>query len=205
MYDSEFFKENVRVGMSAARVLMPYVIEKTNAITIIDIGCGPATFLSMAKLLGCKVHGVDGYAPDEYLLINKSEFTRQDLQDGNVSCKGYDLAMCLEFGEHIPESSADALVRGLCEARYVFWSAAIPGQNGVNHINEQWPSWWAPKFAERGYVGSCDIRRAFWNDRRVAGFYRQNAMIYAKPRDLDMIGMTQNVLDEVHPDRALGY
>ena len=108
--------------------------------------------------------------------------------------------MTLEVAEHLPASSAPALVDGLCEAPFVFWSAAIPGQLGVNHINEQWPSWWEPYFAANGYVGSCDIRRVFWNDTRIATFYRQNFIIWSTPERLEYIGLSQGVIDEIHPE-----
>ena len=137
-------------------------------------------------------------------MIDESEFERRDLESGYVSCAGYDLAMSLEFGEHIPESSASALVAGLCEAKFVFWSAAIPGQNGVNHINEKWSTWWEPLFAEYGYVGSCDIRNVFWTDTRVAAFYRQNFVIWSTPGNLESIGLSQSVRDDIHPERILG-
>ena len=137
-------------------------------------------------------------------MIDESEFERRDLESGYVSCAGYDLAMSLEFCEHIPESSASALVAGLCEAKFVFWSAAIPGQNGVNHINEKWSTWWEPLFAEYGYVGSCDIRNVFWTDTRVAAFYRQNFVIWSTPGNLESIGLSQSVRDDIHPERILG-
>lgn len=203
-YDVAFFDENIRVGLAAAEVVMPWVVQRTHALSVIDVGCGSGAWLSVAKAMGCKVLGTDGNVPDGQLLIGQDEFRRADLTEG-VSCAGFNLAMCLEVGEHLPESSAAALVAGLCEAKYVFWSAAIPGQNGVNHINEQWSTWWASYFAEHGYVGSCDIRREFWTDRRVAGFYRQNWLVFATPGNLAKAKMLEWVFDVVHPDRALGF
>jgi hypothetical protein len=205
-YNVAFFDENIRVGLSAAEVVMPWVIDqllRTHTGPVIDVGCGPGAWLSVVKGLGCPVHGVDGYAPDSHLLIDPSEFERRDLTEG-VDCSGYDISMCLEVGEHLPESSSAALVAGLCKARYVFWSAAIPTQGGVNHVNEQWSTWWEPYFAEHGYAGSCDIRRVFWTDKRIAAFYRQNFVIWATPDDLALAGMSVGVYDEVHPER-LGH
>lgn len=201
-YDVDFFDENIRVGLAAAEIVLPWVIEHTKALSVIDVGCGSGAWLSVAKTLGCAVLGCDGHVPDDQLLIEPHEFQRGDLTDG-VTCIGYDLAMCLEVAEHLPQTSAANLVDGLCEARYVFWSAAIPGQRGVNHINEQWPSWWEPYFNAHGYFGSYDIRREFWGDQRIAGFYRQNFLMWAKPDDLAAAGFLR-VIDEVHPDRELG-
>jgi hypothetical protein len=211
-YDAAFFALETQVALSAAQVVVPSILERIDNLPldlrwplhVIDVGCGTGAWASVAKSCGCVVTGVDGHAPDDQLMIAPDEFVRQDLTAG-VSCAGYDLAMCLEVGEHLPESASDALVAGLCEARYVLWSAAIPGQNGVNHINEQWSSWWEPKFAAHGYVGSCDIRDEHWDDRRIAGFYRQNFVVWSTVDRLAAAGYRQGVRDDVHPDRFLGY
>jgi SAM-dependent methyltransferase len=204
MYDEAFFVEEGRSALSAAEAVVPSVIAATKATTVIDVGCGTGAWASVAKRLGCRVVGVDGYAPANQLMIDQDEFRQEGLIEG-VSCSGFDLALCLEVGEHLPESSAAALVAGLCEARYVLWSAAIPGQHGVDHINEQWSTWWEPFFASHGYSGSCDIRNEFWLDRRVAGFYRQNMIVWATWEDLTLAGYRKGVRDEIHPDRALGF
>ena len=202
-YDAAFFDQITGASLSAAEVVIPWTLERIPAKTVIDIGCGSGAFLSVAKRFGCTVVGVDGFVPDGNLLIDESEFFRQDLDDP-MSCAGFDLAVCLEVAEHLPESSAPLLVEQLCKADYVLWSAAIPGQGGLNHVNEQWSTWWEPLFADCGYVGSVDIRRALWDDRRIAGYYRQNLVIWTSPERLADLGMSRSVTDDVHPDRALG-
>ena len=52
----------------------------------------------------------------------------------------YELAVCLEVAEHLNESSADNLILQLTNlANRVLFSAAIPGQGGLHHVNEQPP------------------------------------------------------------------
>ncbi len=199
MYDESFYDENVKVGLAAAQIILPWVLNRTEAKSVIDVGCGSAAWLSIAKRHGCGVYGVDGNAPDTHVLIDAAEFERADIS-GGIDCSGYDLALCLEVGEHIPAESARPLVAGLCRAKYVLWSAAVPGQNGVNHINERWPSWWNEFFKLSNYVGSCDIRDTFWDESDIAPFYRQNIMVYAKRTDLLHAGMLPSIRDEVHPD-----
>lgn len=199
-YTDTFFEENVQVGLSSAAIVLPYVIKTTMAKSVVDVGCGPGAWLSVAKEQGCRVKGYDGFVPDERLLIDADEFERKNLTNG-VDCTGFHLSMCLEVAEHLPESSAEALVEGLCKSRFVLFSPAIPGQRGINHINEQWSTWWEPYFAAHGYVGSCDLRWKFWNDRRVANFYRQNMLIFAPRWLLESYGFTPGVVDVVHPER----
>src|SRR5262249_60644531 len=56
-----------------------------------------------------------------------------------LACKRrFDLVVCLEVAEHLPTDSAANLLTNLCNAGdVVLFSAAIPGQGGVNHINEK--------------------------------------------------------------------
>ena len=203
VYDAEFFDGETREALIAARQIMPWVLDRTDAKSVIDIGCGTGAWLKVAKSLGAGVYGVDGNAPDDALLIAPEEFERIDFTGdsyGGFSCYGYDLALCLEVGEHLPAEIASRLVHGLCEAKFVLWSAAVPGQNGVNHINEAWPTWWEQFFNAEGYYGSCDVRDTFWDDQSIAPFYRQNISVYAKPADLLHAGMTMGVRNDVHPD-----
>jgi hypothetical protein len=199
-YDAAFYDENIRTALIAAKLIIPWVLARTEAKSVIDVGCGSGAWLSAAKSLGCGVYGVDENVPDDHLLIDAEEFERADISEG-VDCSGYDLAICLEVGEHVEQEHAAALVAGLCGARYVLWSAAVPGQGGVNHVNERWPSWWEPWFqANGGYVGSSEIRKPFWDESTIAPFYRQNLCLYAKSLDLLHLGLTPGVADEVHPD-----
>lgn len=197
-YDAHFYEENAKVALAAARAMLPWVLLRTGAKSVIDVGCGSAAWLSMAKFLECQIHGVDGHTPESHLLIDLSEFEQRDISHG-IDCSGYDLAICLEVGEHLPEVSAVALVAGLCKATYVLWSAAVPGQRGVDHINEQWQSWWDRHFLANNYCGSDEIRRVFWDCEDVAPFYRQNMSVYSQPINLLHAGMPPGVRDEVHP------
>ena len=77
-------------------------------------------------------------------------------------------------------ASAGTLVRFLTNAApIVVFSAAIPGQRGTAHINEQWPEFWRDLFATRGYQRLDPIRRLILGDSRVEWWYQQNIFIFA--------------------------
>ena len=203
-YDQAFFETESRVALAAAEIVLPDVLKRTGAQSVVDVGCGTGAWLSVAKREGCRVLGVDFDVPAAQLLIADVEFTRVDLTEIAVHTD-YDLALCLEVGEHLPESRAAALVAGLCSARFVLWSAAIPGQGGVGHCNEQWASWWERLFAEHGYVASRDVMQEHWNDRRIADFYRQNIILYSTLDRLLWSGYivkASPLSDLIHPDLA---
>jgi hypothetical protein len=58
----------------------------------------------------------------------------------------------------------------------ILFSAAIPGQGGTGHLNEQFPDYWGSRFAKYGYRPIDFIRRALWADRSVQFWLRQNVI-----------------------------
>lgn len=195
-YTEAFFDHIADGSVRSAEVVLRDVVVPGDRV--VDVGCGTGAWLSVAKQLGCVVHGFDGYAPTDRLLIDGDEFTRADLA-GGVDCTGFDLALCLEVAEHLPESAADLLVAGLAKAGRVLFSAAIPGQGGVGHVNERWGSWWAEKFAAHGMVGSCRLRWKHWDDPRIENWYRQNLIEFR--RSWAWWEAAWPLVDVVHPER----
>ena len=190
-YDAAFYTREEEVALRSARHVMPYVLALTGARSVIDIGCGTGGWLSVAKEHGATVCGMDSYTGQH--LLGEDEFIQCDIANG-VNCKNFDLALCLEVGEHLVEGCAKSLVAGLCEAPYVLFSAGHPGQGGVHHVNEQWGTWWADLFADHGYAGTNAVKWQFWNNREVADFYRENMLLFAP-------SFPGDVVDVIHPER----
>src|SRR5205823_3545352 len=128
-----------------------------------------------------RLRGLDGPSVDaSHLLIDPACFTPVDLARCPELAETFDLALCLEVAEHLPPRASRPLVRLLTRAApLVLFSAAIPGQGGVGHRNEQWPDYWRARFAEFGYRRLDPVRRHVWQDPRVAGWYQQNLYLYA--------------------------
>jgi hypothetical protein len=60
----------------------------------------------------------------------------------------------------------------------VLFSAAVPSQGGVHHVNEQWPDYWAARFLAHGHVCVDALRRLAWDDPEVSWWYAQNLLLY---------------------------
>src|SRR5262249_55540494 len=91
----------------------------------------------------------------------------------------FDLALCLEVAEHLPAKSARALVESLAAAApVVLFSAALPGQGGTHHVNEQWPLYWERLFAENGMQKRDVLRPLIWRNRSISDCYRQNIYLF---------------------------
>jgi hypothetical protein len=90
-----------------------------------------------------------------------------------------DLAICLEFVEHIPAHRSEPIIDWICNsAKVVLFSAAIPGQAGTGHINLHRPRFWDYLFSARGFERYDIVRGKIIHDKRIPWWYRQNMVVY---------------------------
>jgi hypothetical protein len=160
---------------------MPIVQELVQFHSVLDVGCGRGAWLAVCRDQGAKrIVGYDGdYVNRSSLLIPESCFRPTDLSKPFTIDDRFDLAICVEVAEHLPARMARLLVKALTGAApAVLFSAAIPGQGGTKHINEQWPAYWQRLFAGQGFRRLDWIRPRIWHDHRVEGWYRQNCYLF---------------------------
>jgi hypothetical protein len=150
--------------------------------------------------------GLDGnWVPRDRLLFPESEFQPRDITSQLALGRTFDMCLCLEVAEHVDGRHADHLVKELVSlAPVVIFSAAIPGQTGVHHVNEQWQSYWARRFRERGYAAIDCIRPKIWDEPGVQWWYAQNMMVYVRADehvilDAARFKTMEWPLDVVHP------
>lgn len=197
MYDADFY-DLIRPGCErSAEIVVPFLIDRVGQpSTVIDVGCGEGVWAAEFARHGADVTGVDGPWHTAHPLGDR--FTPRNLAEPLGLPGRWDLAVTLEVAEHLPASRAASFVADLTRlADIVVFSAAIPGQGGVGHVNEQWPGYWAGLFAERGYAVTGDLRLDLWEDGRVENWYRQNLLVASADR---LPGLTYGpVLPLVHP------
>ncbi len=165
----------------AAERVVPRLIELFAPRSVVDVGCGLGTWLATFQDRGVeRVLGIDQSLPRDFVL-EPQNFQAADLTRELRTESTFDLAVSVEVAEHLPSFAADTFVGSLCRlAPTIVFSAAIPGQGGDGHINEQWPAYWWEKFAAQGYVGSDSLRWEFWNDNDINWWYRQNLMVFSR-------------------------
>lgn len=215
MYDRMFFAQHTDGARRSAGVVVPIVLEYVpQARSVLDVGCGLGAWLLVFREHGVtEIQGVDGdYVDRRDLAIAADCFTAADLEQPFSLARRFDLVLCLEVAEHLPESAAGTLVESLTKhAPVVLFSAAIPAQAGRGHLNEQWPDYWAACFARRGYTAIDCLRARIWNDQNVEWWYAQNMVLYveqARLPDYPMLeraqaGTTSPPLSLVHPRKYL--
>ena len=159
---------------------------------MLDVGCGTGEWLRAWIELGVEdVVGIDGdYVDRGSIAIPPDRFLARDLSSGRVSAgRRFDLVMAVEVAEHLPPSAADDLVASLtAHAPVVLFSAAVPGQGGPGHVNEQWPEYWVRRFSDRGCVLFDVLRPRIWTDESIDYWYRQNALLFVSGEEIERYG-----------------
>jgi len=186
-YTDTFYEEQSSGSLRSARAILGGVFRLAPIKTVLDIGCGVGAWPRAALDLGAeRVVGVDGdYVNREQLMIDRADFRPRDLgQKLDLEAEDptrFDLVMSLEVAEHISADHAETFVSNLVAfGDLVLFSAAIPQQGGANHVNEQWPVYWARMFDKAGYDCFDVIRAEIWDDDSIDWWYAQNSLLYAR-------------------------
>jgi len=181
-YDDDFFATADRTAASSAEGLICVFVDVLPVASVLDVGCGRGVWLARWLRHGATdVCGVDGpYVNLDKLHVPRSAFRAYDVSQPFYLGRQFDLVESLEVAEHLPEASAETFIDNLVRhGSLVLFSAAIPGQGGEHHINEQPYEYWRAKFAARGYELLDFLRPRLRNDRSIHFCYRFNSFLYA--------------------------
>jgi SAM-dependent methyltransferase len=157
-YPADFFHKLIRCR--DWQIAVGEEIGKKYGITsVVDFGCGLGFYID-----GIKRSGATNVLGFEISYDNAREYMSPEIVEhirfGNamdqISCGKFDISMSIEVAEHILSEKSDILVDNLVEAssKYIFFSAAVPGQGGTCHINEQPKKYWIDKIEGRGFLFS---------------------------------------------------
>jgi SAM-dependent methyltransferase len=180
-YSNDFYESRHSGSLQSAALVAPIVIELLRPSSVVDVGCGTGEWLSAFVDEGVEdVMGIDGDYVDRRLLrISPERFVPADLTEPLDVGRRFDLAMSLEVAEHLPPGRGATFVADLVRlAPAVLFSAAIPYQGGVDHVNEQWLPYWMDAFSRHGYRAIDCVRPRVWSDPTVDVWYAQNTMLY---------------------------
>jgi len=213
-YSSEFYTNQLEGSRRSANEIVPIVIDLVRPSSVVDVGCGVGTWLAVFAERGVgEIWGIEGGNVEKTLLqIPQQCFLVHDLTKPLRLGRRFDLVVCLEVAEHLKQEHALTLIDGLTElGPAVLFSAAIPYQGGTNHVNEQWPEYWAHLFAGKGYVAVDCIRDRIWKCDDVEWWYAQNTLLYVEERHFERnSSLQQNALKSsraplplIHPQKYL--
>ena len=215
-YTNRYYRDLRDGARRSAEVIVPLVLQLVRPRSVIDIGCGLGTWLSVFREHGVEdVWGVDGdHVERAKLEVEAERFHAVDLREPLRMDREFDLVLSLEVAEHLPPECAKTFVGSLVGlGPLVLFSAAAPHQGGKHHINEQWPDYWAELFRKSNYVPVDCLRRKIWDNENVDWWYAQNILMFAEQEYLKgqpslrseygFAGTSQ--LSIVHPKRYLEW
>lgn len=167
--------------LASAKEVIPLVCKQISPSSVLDVGCGLGVWLKIWKERGVsKILGIDGkHININDLLIEKEEFMCLDLNNGFSIKSKFDLVTCLEVAEHIRPESSISLIDSLCKSGdIILFSAAIPGQEGTLHLNEQYPNYWINLFSKNNFEAYDFLRDKIWDNDLISFWYRQNILLF---------------------------
>ena len=179
-YSQEFYKR-LRGGASeSARRIVPWLLDLLHPESVVDVGCGTGAWLAVFGECGVRdLLGIDGHFNEKLLDVSSRRYLVHDLEKPIQLQRRFELVVSLEVAEHLPMESAEVFVRSLASlGDVVVFSAAVPGQGGTHHVNEQWPDYWIKCFEEIGYRAVDCFRSRFWTDEGIDWWYRQNLFLF---------------------------
>ena len=205
-YDDNFYSRQIGGSIESSQVVIPILTSLFHPQSVVDVGCGLGGWLrTCIENRITDVQGIEGaWVAGRDLLIDKNLISIMDLNQPRPLPRLFDLAMSLEVAEHLSPELSDAFVGYMCSlSDLIMFSAAIPGQGGDNHINENWQSAWAQRFAAKGFSAFDIIRPRIWR-LNVEPWYAQNIIIYGNGRAVQkyrevLAPVSGQILDIVHP------
>jgi len=202
MDDHKYIHSIESFNTRAAEEIVPQIIKFFNPKSVVDVGCGIGTWLNVCKSFGINdILGIEGHHLDTNLLmIGKDDIFFWDLEKEFLINRKFDIALCLEVAEHISSGASARFIKSLANlSDVIIFSAAIPGQGGQGHINEQWMDYWQTEFQKNNFEFYDLLRPLFWNNEKVDWWYRQNIIVAIRNGITNCFSKNHFPLNAVHP------
>ena len=186
-YDQNFYAHNIRKTGTSPEIIFSVLFKYFDINSLCDVGGSVGiwtnTFLQMKGITedqDADVMFIDGdYVKDDMFVAPKKYFRPFNLEERiDLGGKRFDLAMSLEVAEHLSPKRAESFVEDLTKlSDVIMFSAAVEGQGGTHHVNEQYMPYWVEKFEKFGYAPFDLIRPEIQFCMDVPWYYRQNIIV----------------------------
>ncbi len=146
-----------------------------------DVGCANAFLLEGFDAAGKRIAGIEA-SPAVRGVLPAQLAERVVIGDFVAATGSWDLVCCVEVAEHIEPSRSRELVATICAlaSRWIYFTAAPPGQAGRGHINCRPHAEWLDWLDQAGW--RCDRERTDRLRQRLAAltltpWLRQNSFV----------------------------
>lgn len=176
-YNDDFYAYIGSGARRSAEAVVPLVKGEIEIADMLDVGGGKGVWGKVWEENGVAATVIDGdYVTDPLV----EDFRPHDLSRPFDLERRFDLVQTLEVAEHLPETSARSFVASLAKhGDIVLFSAAVPGQGGEHHVNEQPLEYWRKLFADADYACFDFLRPQLTANKEVMPWYRYNMLLFA--------------------------
>lgn len=146
--------------------------------SVLDIGCGTGKALDYFLDQGINAVGVEGSRKAIAHAKNKELIVRYNLEKVLDLYRKFDMIWSFEFVEHVHPRAIKNLIQTFSNhSDKIVMSAAVPGQGGCGHFNEQLPAYWIEHFETCGYR----LNKIKTEDLKSTGeLYVQNILVFER-------------------------
>jgi hypothetical protein len=150
-----------------------------------DLGCGLGGYCKVFNAFGWKIiHGFEGTEGIKTIAVWHNIFTIDlSLPITAEAFKGsYDLVLCLEVGEHIPQEREQTFIDNICHfaSKDIVLSWAIPGQYSASgHVNCRPNDYVISELAKRGFILDND-RTIKLRDSSYFDWFKNTVMCFGR-------------------------
>lgn len=189
VYDAKYFQHRRKhkpyaITPALTRCLVTELGPFTSAL---DLGAGPGCHSLALTELGIETWAVELSEHAPVFLLDCVHTLQHDLRQPLDLERKFDLVLCVEVAEHLPESAAGTLCDTITRhcGRLVVFTAAPPGQGGTGHVNCQPLGYWRTRMEARGlqYLSSqTEQIRHVWADtlRGKFKYLMRNLALFGK-------------------------
>lgn len=157
MYLSRNSIVTLEIELPSCSLLASRMIDKIVEIykpqSVLDLGCG--TGKAIDYFLGKYIPTIFGVEGSQMAINSAShpELIKNFNLNNELNLnKHFDIIFCFEFIEHIHPRCVHNLMKTFSNhSNVIVLTAALPGQGGLGHFNEQPPEYWIKIFSKYGY------------------------------------------------------
>lgn len=190
IYDARYYDYVDAEAAAAAPVMVASLIARFSPQTLVDVGCGTGAFLAEAQRRGLTVHGLEysnaGIARARQKGVSVAQFDLTTAAAPTLPRPRFDLVTSFEVAEHLDAALADNYVNLLASlGGRIVMTAAVPGQGGMNHVNEQPNSYWIAKLEQRGFRHVPALTQALrqeWTPQLQQKWFGENVLVFEATR-----------------------
>jgi len=185
VYTADWLKRVEAMERGSALTMAHTIAHELRPTSVLDLGAGPCTHANALAACGCEVVAVDGSVHAAGFAAPAVQFILADLTRPLHQQRTFDVVLCLEVAEHIPEEAEDILCETMTRhtERWLIATAAPPGQKGRRHVNLKPLALWIAELSALGLRHEREMVarwQAIWRSANVRSYFVDNLMIFSQ-------------------------